>query len=78
MRKHVTVKADCRHCGRHAIIRGRGLCRPCYKKTALKYPKSYRAAKPEPTQEEVDRIVAEGYRNLPSWWESQQGVKCDD
>ena len=59
----------CAHCHRRQGNRGRNLCNICYKDRAIRalYP-----VRPhpdhEPTQEEVDRIVAEQLAHLPSWW----------
>ena len=63
----------CRHCG-HTGDRPRQLCYSCYGKPeirALYPPINVMGTYPisaEPTAEEVEAMVADGYRNLPSWW----------
>jgi hypothetical protein len=62
----------CQHCQRPKLIRSRGLCYTCYDDHAIRVLYDF-ATKPayEPTQEEVDRIVAEQLECLPSWWWKQ-------
>lgn len=60
----------CRYCNRRRACRPRGLCWKCYYSPAKHlYPVTSKyAPKGEPTQEQVDEMVREGMRNLPSWW----------
>jgi hypothetical protein len=67
--------ARCLHCGGPTGVNGRrGLCRPCYNTPGVR--KLYRRDKRcgglgrEPTEEELDAMIAEQMRpeNLPSWW----------
>lgn len=60
----------CKNCGVKPAGRCRGLCWGCYEDPDIKekFPASQRGARPEPTQEEVDAMVREGMRDLPSWW----------
>ncbi len=62
----------CRHCG-HAVVslRPRGLCWTCFSSSTIRasyLPLAGGYEDPEPTQEEVDAMVAEGMLCLPAWW----------
>lgn len=62
----------CRHCGQTRPLQSRGLCWGCYGKPKVRdlYPSGGCGdGQGEPTQEEVDRMVAEGLANLPDWWQ---------
>ena len=62
----------CRHCLRHKVSRPRGLCWTCYYKPGVRdlYPATGKfAPKPEPTEEELERMIAEQSQSLPSWWD---------
>lgn len=63
----------CRHCRAGKVNRPRGLCWNCYYTPGVKalYPVTSKfAAKPEPTEAELDAMIAEQSKpeNLPSWW----------
>ena len=63
----------CRHCRKDALsIVARGLCWRCYNKKEIRslYPKEFKYVppEPEPTKEEVERLVAEQMKCLPDWW----------
>ncbi len=66
----------CNHCKKPiAYPRARGLCWVCNGSHEIReqYAESKYAPRGrchEPTEAEVEAMVAEGYRNLPSWWES--------
>jgi hypothetical protein len=63
----------CQHCQRPKLIRSRGLCYTCYDDPEIRVLYDL-ATKPchEPTQEEVDRIVAEQMAlPIPEWWEQE-------
>jgi hypothetical protein len=60
----------CYHCRRaDKKTTWRGLCYTCYKddKVRALYPK-YRVSDYEPTQEELDQMIAEQLACKPSWW----------
>lgn len=65
----------CRHCQKRNVNRPRGLCWSCYHDPAILplYPPSSKYAPlswlPEPTEEELDAIIAEQMQCLPAWWE---------
>lgn len=63
----------CLHCNQPRAISGRGLCTTCYTTPAIRrlYPVIERGHIPryrEPTEEEVEAMVAEQMKNLPAWW----------
>lgn len=64
---------NCLHCERRKPARGkRGLCFACYVEPAVRalYP---RRAKydVEPTEAELDAMIAEQMKCLPSWWHDE-------
>lgn len=63
----------CRHCKEKRANRPRGLCWTCFADVAIRnsYPQFQpaRYRNPEPTAEEIERLVADGYANLPEWWD---------
>ena len=64
-------KKTCRHCHKRPAWRPRGLCWSCHRNTAIRalYPiESKYAPKREPTEAELDLLIAERMRNLPKWW----------
>src|SRR5262245_53355181 len=72
---------DCRHCGHVYGNYGRGLCYSCYRKPEVKvqYPpmphrdrvrKDQHPNDYEPTEEELDAVIAEQLANLPPWWQT--------
>lgn len=63
----------CIHCKRDMDLRAKGLCQTCWRHHGSLYPKSpwrrrERTEDNEPTQEELDAIIAEQMRCLPAWW----------
>jgi hypothetical protein len=69
----------CYHCRRaDKKTTWRGLCYTCYKddKVRALYPK-YRVSDYEPTQEELDQMIAEQLACKPSWWYSSRDEKKD-
>lgn len=64
----------CQHCHRYHCNRPRGLCTQCYKNLDVRqlYPtaKNYtvKYGLKEPTEEELETLIAEQMRNLPAWW----------
>lgn len=64
----------CKHCGR-LKIKDRGLCYRCCKIESLRkaYPPctGWVPGKGEPTMEELDQIIHEQMKCLPSWWRSE-------
>ena len=71
-------KKLCRHCGERVAARSRGLCRVCYYTPGVRElyaVKSTFYAKPQPTQEEVDRMVEEQMQCLPDWWDKEESDK---
>lgn len=58
----------CAHCGSLRPHHGRGLCSVCYQKKEVrqKYPTTleYR----EPTDDELEAMIAKQRENLPPWW----------
>lgn len=66
---------DCLHCREPAGVNvRRGLCRRCYTTAAIrrKYPRDEsRAPGREPTEEELDAMIAEQRANLPPWWDAE-------
>lgn len=65
-------KAPCRHCGNVRSLRPRGLCVRCYFNPAVREKHQKRLAMngPEPqTVEEVEQMIAEQMKCLPSWWD---------
>lgn len=64
----------CRHCSRRHAGRPRGLCSQCYYAPGVRdmYPVTSKFAPSfEPTEAEVERVVAEQYANLPDWWDKE-------
>jgi hypothetical protein len=72
----------CKHCHkREAAKRSRGLCGTCHKDREIRalYPTAYvyseRAANlsthREPTEAELDAIIAEQSQHLPDWWDTE-------
>lgn len=69
----------CRHCGAPLTRErgaGRGLCWTCYRKRDVRhrYPRDPRGPvceDDEPTAEEVERLVADGFAALPDWWDEE-------
>jgi hypothetical protein len=68
----------CRHCRRSAVSRPRGLCWGCYYAPGVKdlYPPNSKFAKNherrEPTEAELDALIAEQMANLPEWWDDEK------
>lgn len=62
----------CKECGVPKFIRARGLCRTCYYVVREREDSvTPRAVEPEPTDEELDAIIAERMKDLPEWWEKE-------
>jgi hypothetical protein len=67
------TKGQCQHCGEFRATRPRGLCHHCHGnlRIRVKYANSYGRVEDvftDPTQEELDAILAETMAALPSWW----------
>ena len=58
----------CARCGIARKIQRNGVCCACIKRGNLDVP--YTEFDPEPTQEELDRTIAEQSAKLPRWWEN--------
>lgn len=61
----------CRHCEKERYIKARGLCNVCYADRAVR--QMYKSQRPawsrdEPTEEQLDALIAERMQNLPKWW----------
>ena len=76
--------ALCLFCGKRQGGKGRGLCARCYATPAVlaRFPdgrtlRRYEAASDEPTEEELERIIAEQMKRLPFWW-PKDGTKDVD
>lgn len=72
----------CRHCHKTPANRSRGLCWQCYYTPGVRalYPSASKFASKKAqgrddgtdmTAEEVERMVAEQYANLPDWWRQE-------
>lgn len=64
-------KIQCNGCGNIRFHHCRGLCRGCFGDPVIRAkfpPKNAGGICHEPTEEEVEAIVAEQYNNLPDWW----------
>lgn len=66
----------CRHCGTKIATRPRRLCHACYADRSVRdlyRPESKYAPNlaPEPTEEELDRMIAEQMAALPDWWKDE-------
>ncbi len=64
----------CLHCNiREAKKFKKGLCSKCYWSRGVRemYPHLPNPRDREPSAEEVERMVAEGYANLPDWWQKE-------
>jgi hypothetical protein len=63
---------QCRHCNRRKVHRPRGLCIVCYYTPEILalYPSTSKFApgKPEPTEAELDAMIATQMQCLPDWW----------
>jgi hypothetical protein len=72
----------CLHCARTmGRLYARGLCSKCYRVRTVRalYPPRGEAGRagakgyePEPTEAEVDALVAEQMANLPDWWSREE------
>lgn len=69
----------CAHCKTEDVwLVGRGLCGTCHKKKDIRFQYKLKNGRteedtagdhlPEPTQEELDAMIAERMKNLPAWW----------
>lgn len=56
----------CQHCGRETKSRQGNLCRGCYYRPDLR--RKYEGDGDEMTEAELDAMIAEQMKNLPSWW----------
>lgn len=65
----------CRHCGERKVNRPRGLCWGCYYTPGVKekYPVTCKTApRGEPTEAELEAMIAEQMANLPPWWDAER------
>lgn len=75
------MEPKCVHCGlRRGQPRRRGLCERCYGDKDVR--RLYRRAdgrydQCEPTEAELERMIAEQMANLPAWW-PKDGQKDTD
>ena len=64
----------CRHCQRNKAIRPRGLCWKCYYAPGVRdqyaplTPAGSYALRREPTEAELDALIAQQSAALPEWW----------
>lgn len=69
------IRCVCKHCGKNNRIRARGLCSECYKNADIRSQYGRRLeshGRGEPTEEEVERIIAEQMAlPLPWWWDHE-------
>lgn len=68
------IRCTCKHCKRNGSIRARGLCSECYKNADIRSQYGRRRleshGRGEPTEEDVERIIAEQMAlPLPWWWD---------
>lgn len=68
------TRDPCRHCGKATsrYNRRRGLCNRCYQIPSIRT--QYTPDKPrphEPTEAELDVMIAEQMANLPPWWHDE-------
>jgi hypothetical protein len=73
-RRTAERKAPCLHCGLRTGTRPRGLCPKCYDIGSVRerYPSaSNYAPRPEPTEAEIEAMVAEQMACLPPWWDRE-------
>lgn len=66
------VMEKCRHCKRNKAQKDRrNLCCTCFRNPTIlrRYPIS---EIPEPTQDEIDEMVAEQMKCLPRWWHEEK------
>ena len=73
------LKLACRHCGAVRWVRARRLCSACYDRPAVRelYPSRRSRTsgfEREPTEAELDALIAEQMRCLPAWW-GESGAK---
>lgn len=75
----------CLHCHQTKDLAGRGLCHSCYGKKGVRceYPPlngrgggNY-AHRTEPTEEELEAMIAEQMKNLPPWWEKERRAQAE-
>jgi hypothetical protein len=75
----VSTKPKCRHCGTRQAARPRGLCFPCYGDPLIRelYPTagSKFATKGEPTEAELEQMIAEQMATLPGWESEKTKVR---
>lgn len=69
----------CVHCSKHRVRRARRLCGKCYADPAIRAatpmsPNYTVSASPwgkrEPTESELEAVIAVQRANLPAWWDS--------
>lgn len=62
----------CRHCGERRLEHARKLCRACHRKPDVREQYSSRQGPlpppPEPTEAELEAMIARRMRNLPAWF----------
>ena len=59
----------CQHCRTVRLIRSRGLCWPCYETPEIS--RLYPPPSIEPTEEELDAMIAEQMKCRPAWWDRE-------
>ena len=68
----------CRHCSEPKTLFARRLCVRCYRTPGVKELYSSASADyHEPTEEELDAMIAEQMRNLPDWWDRESRALRD-
>ncbi len=81
-RHNIPRRRDCIHCKERSGCRPAHLCNTCYQNLSIreKYVKRILHGYVEPTEEELDEMIREQMKNLPSWWDSSwpKGTYLDD
>ena len=67
----------CLHCGLTRRLKGRSLCPSCYQRPGVKeqyqlVKKSYRPKGYEPTEEELNVMIAEQLQRKPRWYVEEE------
>lgn len=57
--------AECPACGETRVVKARGHCTRCYQRLRLA---GDRGPPHEPTEAELNQMIAEQMKCLPSWW----------
>jgi hypothetical protein len=80
-------KGSCVHCGKKNIcLQGRGLCQPCHGKIDIRHQylrssnnrAQLNSPRVDPSEEELNALIAEQMRCLPPWWNDAYPGRDDD